>query len=56
MAIDLRKDETIKRIQSSSRIKSKLFFNPISSADKNELTKWLKETAKGKAFVITIVE
>jgi len=56
MAIDLRKDETIKRIQGSPRVKSKLFLNPISNADKNELSKWLKETAKGQAFVVSIIE
>ena len=40
MAIDLNKQETIKRMQGSPRLKTKLFLNPISGADKNELSRF----------------
>jgi len=56
MAIELNKQETTKRVQGSPRVKSKLFLNPMSVADKNELQKWLRDTVKGNAFVVTILE
>ena len=56
MAIDLNKQETIKRLQGSPRIKTKLFLNPVSGADKNELSRFLKESEKGQAFTVTIIE
>ena len=56
MAIDLNKQEIIKRLQGSPKIKSKLFLNPISGADKNELSRFQKDATKGNAFVLTIIE
>ena len=56
MAIDLRKDETIKRIQGSPKVRSKLFLNDISAADKNELNRWMKDCTKGNAFVVVMLE
>jgi hypothetical protein len=56
MAIDLNKQETIKRLQGSPRIKTKLFLNPVSGADKNELSRFLKDSEKGQAFTVIIIE
>lgn len=56
MAIDLRKDETLKRIQGSPKVRSKLFLNDISAADKNELSKWMRQCTKGNGFVVVILE
>ena len=56
MAVELNKQETVKRIHASQRVKSKLFLNPISGADRKELQKWLRDTNKGLAFVVTILE
>ena len=56
MAIDMRKDECIKRISGTLKVKSKLFLNPVSNADKNELQKWMKDVAKGNAFLIVSLE
>ena len=56
MAIDLNKQETIKRMQGSPRLKTKLFLNPISGADKSELSRFLRDTEKGQAFCVTIIE
>ena len=56
MAIDLIKPELTKRINGTPKVKSKLFLNPISNADKKELGKFLKDSAKGNAFVVVILE
>ncbi|MDG1700549.1 MAG: hypothetical protein P8I01_10485 [Paracoccaceae bacterium] len=56
MAIDLNKQETIRRMQGSPRLKTKLFLNPMSGADKNELSRFLRDTEKGQAFCVTIIE
>lgn len=56
MAINLRKDETLKRISGSPKVRSKLFLNDISAADKNELSRWMKDCTKGNAFVVVMLE
>ena len=56
MAIDLNKQEGFKRMQDSPRLKTKLFLNPISGADKNELSGFFPDTEKGQEFCVTIIE